>query len=293
MDKILDSGLLLIDKPPNMTSFDCVRKVRKFCSKNLKVGHGGTLDPFSTGLLIILIGKATRLAPFIQGMDKVYEGILKFGYSTDTYDVDGNILEEGPLPDFSKVNLNEIASSFLGPQKQIPPQFSAKRINKKRAYEYARRGEKVELSPVNINIYEFKLEYVAEDRLKFFLRCSSGTYVRALARDIGYKLGSPCHCLALLRKAVGSYDIQKANSLNDLLNPKGFIPFDEIELLMPEKALDFRDEKLFLNGQDILLKRNDIMAPFVKLVSASKRFLGVGKVIGRIVHPVVVFPAKD
>lgn len=293
MDSRIESGLILLDKPTQLTSHDCVSEVRKLCPKSMKVGHGGTLDPFSTGLLIILVGKATRLAAFFQGMDKVYEGIFKFGISTDTFDVDGDVVEEGPLPDFQKVNLEELGNSFLGEQEQVPPSFSAKRVGKKRAYDLARQGEKVLLEPVKINIYSFSLEYIAEDRLKFSLKCSSGTYVRAIARDIGLKINSPCHCLALVRKSVGKFDLIKANSLEDPFNPKGFIPFDRIDLSFPVARVDYREEKLILNGQDIVASKEfQGTSGWVKLINPKDKFIGLGKINGRIVHPTVVFPEK-
>jgi tRNA pseudouridine55 synthase len=293
MDRKVESGLILLDKPTRLTSHDCVNEVRKLCPKSMKVGHGGTLDPFSTGLLIILVGKATRLASFFQGMDKVYEGIFKFGVSTDTFDVDGNVVEEGALPDFQKINLENLANSFLGEQEQIPPSFSAKRVGKKRAYDLARQGKKVVLDPVKINIYGFSLEYVAEDRLKFSLRCSSGTYVRAIARDLGAKINSPCHCLALVRKSVGKFDLINANSLDDPFNPKGFIPFDTIDLSLSIARVDYREEKLILNGQDIIASK-DIQGTsgWVKFINPKDKFIGLGKVDGRIIHPSVVFPEK-
>ncbi|MFB3850815.1 MAG: tRNA pseudouridine(55) synthase TruB [Acidobacteriota bacterium] len=293
MDSRIESGLILLDKPTGLTSHDCVSEVRKLCPKWMKVGHGGTLDPFSTGLLIILVGKATRLASFFQGMDKVYEGIFKFGVSTDTFDVDGNIVEEGMLPDFQKINLETLANSFVGEQEQIPPSFSAKRVGKKRAYDLARQGKKVVLEPVKINIYGFSLEYVAEDRLKFSLRCSSGTYVRAIARDLGAKINSPCHCLALVRKSIGKFDLTNANSLDDPFNAKGFIPFDKIDLSLAVAKVDYREEKLILNGQDIIASKEiQGTSGWVKFINPKDKFIGLGKVEGRIIHPSVVFPEK-
>ncbi len=289
----MESGLILLDKPTGLTSHDCVTEIRKLCPKWMKVGHGGTLDPFSTGLLIILVGKATRLASFFQGMDKVYEGIFKFGVSTDTFDVDGNISVEGALPDFQNINLEEIANSFIGHMQQIPPSFSAKRIGKKRAYDLARQGKAVSLEPVNITIYSFSLEYIAEDRLKFWLKCSSGTYVRAIARDLGEKLNSPCHCLALVRKSVGKFDLLNSNTLDDPFNQKGFIPFDKIDLSISIARVDYREEKLILNGQDITASREiQENSGWVKFVNPKEKFIGLGKIDGRIIHPSIVFPEK-
>ena len=287
------AGLILLDKPTGLTSHDCVKEVRKRCPRRTKVGHGGTLDPFSTGLLMILVGKATRLASFFQGMDKVYEGIFKFGVSTDTFDCDGKIAEEGPLPDFPNIDLKKLSDSFIGAQEQVPPSYSAKRIRKQRAYDLARQGEAVVLEPVTISIRELSLEPVAEDRLRFNLRCSSGTYVRALARDIGFRIGSPCHCLALVRKSVGAFSLGSANTLDDCFSPKGFIPFDRIDLDLPAARVDFREERLILNGQDIMApKEMQGGSGWVKFMSPQEKFLGLGKIDGRTIHPSVVFSEK-
>jgi len=270
------SGLILLDKPTGLTSHDCVKEVRKRCPRHTKVGHGGTLDPFSTGLLMILVGKATRLASFFQGMDKVYEGIFKFGTSTDTFDCDGKVTEEGPLPDFRAIDLGKLAGSFLGAQQQVPPSYSAKRIKKQRAYDLARQGEVVVLEPVTISIHDFILELVAEDRLRFNLRCSSGTYVRALARDVGARLGSPCHCLALVRKSVGAFSLGSANTLENCFEPRGFIPFDKIELELPAARVDHREERLILNGQDVMAPKEIQGATgWVKFISPQEKFLGL------------------
>lgn len=294
MSKNIESGLILLDKPTKMTSHDCVVEIRKLCPKWMKVGHGGTLDPFSTGLLMVLVGKGTRLAPFFQGMDKVYEGIFKFGTATDTFDVDGNIVEEGPLPDFNKIDLAKIANSFIGTQEQIPPSFCAKHIGKRRAYDLARNGEKVVLEPVKITIYDFFLEYIAEDKMRFLLKCSSGTYVRAIARDLGIKLNSPCHCLALVRKSVGNFDLNSANSFEDPFNPKGFFPFDKIDLSLAIARVDYKEEKMILNGQDIIAPKDlKDTSGWVKFVNPKEKFVGLGKIEGRTIHPAVVFPEKN
>jgi tRNA pseudouridine55 synthase len=288
------SGLILLDKPAGMTSHDCVKEIRRFCPRHTKVGHGGTLDPFSTGLLMVLVGKATRLASFFQGMDKVYEGVFQFGASTDTFDCDGKIVEEGGLPDWSKVSLRETEASFIGPQMQVPPSFSAKRIKKQRAYELARMGELVVLEPVPIEIYNLKLEQISEDKLTFSLRCSSGTYVRSIARDAGVRLNSPCHCLALVRKSVGAFNLSMANSLESAFDPPGFIPFDKIDLSLPTVRVDFREERLVLNGQDIIAPKDFPSGDgWVRFISPKETFLGLGKVEGRAIHPNIVFPEKS
>lgn len=283
-------GLILLDKPSGLTSHDCVKEVRRLCPRHTKVGHGGTLDPFSTGLLMVLVGKATRLASFFQGMDKVYDGVFRFGAATDTFDRDGQVVEEGPLPDWSRIDLRELEASFVGPQMQVPPSFSAKRIKKQRAYELARMGEEVILEPVPIEIYNLRLEKLSDDSLKFSLRCSSGTYVRSVARDAGRKIGSPCHCVELTRRSVGAFSLETANAISDPFAERGFVPFDRIDLAIPPVRVDFREERLVLNGQDVIAPRDlPLDSEWVKLVSPKDTFLGIGRIEGRAIHPHVVF----
>jgi len=287
-------GLILMDKPAGMTSHDCVKEVRRLCPRHTKVGHGGTLDPFSTGLLMVLVGKATRLASFFQGMDKVYEGIFQFGASTDTLDCDGQVVETGKLPDWNSVDIRALEAAFVGPQMQIPPSFSAKRIKKQRAYELARMGEDVVLEPVPIEIYNLRLERISDDRASFSLRCSSGTYVRSIARDMGQKLGSPCHCVKLVRRSVGNFSLERANPLAEPFADSGFIPFDRIDLSIPSVRVDLREERMVLNGHDIIApKEISADAGWVRFVSPRETFLGLGRVEGRAIHPGIVFPEKS
>lgn len=285
-------GLILLDKPAGMTSHDCVDAVRKLLPRKFKVGHGGTLDPFCTGLLILLLGKATRLATIFQKMDKAYEGLFRFGTATDSFDRDGKVTETGTAPDLTKEQWTAAANKFVGPQPQLPPAFSAKRIGSRRAYDLAREGAEFTLEPVAVEIYSFEVDPVNETDLHFRLKCSSGTYVRAVARDMGQALGSPAHCLTLSRTAVGPFTSDQCNSLEEPFSPKGFIPFDAIDAGLAQHRTGPREEKLLLNGQDI-------PAPpalygqgrLVKVLAPSGRFLALGKVAGRVIHPEVVFPA--
>ncbi len=146
------------------------------------------------------------------------------------------------------------------------------------------------LEPVPIEIYSFKLERNSEDSLRFSLRCSSGTYVRSIARDAGVKIGSPCHCVELIRRTVGPFSLESANGISEPFAEKGFIPFDRIDLAIPPVRVDFREERLVLNGQDVIAPRDlPIDSKWVKLVSPREAFLGIGRVEGRAIHPHVVF----
>ncbi len=285
-------GLILLDKPTGMTSHDCVREVRRNCPRKFKVGHGGTLDPFCTGLLILLLGKATRLAGFFQGMDKAYEGVIRFGEGTDTYDRDGQVVATGPTPAArSLAEWQEVANGFVGPLLQVPPAFSAKRVGRMRAYEMARQGMTPELEAVPVHIYRFDVSPVDERDLHFRIRCSSGTYVRSVAKDLGERMGSPAHCYQLCRTEVGRFSVQEANALGDPFAASGFIPFDLVDLGFPVHGVNHREERLLLFG-------HKIPAPtelqghegLVKIVSPAERFIALGRLEGRQIQPSLVFP---
>lgn len=284
-------GLILLDKPSKMTSHDCVDELRKLLPRKFKVGHGGTLDPFCTGLLILLLGKGTRLSALFQKMDKSYEGIIRFGTATDSFDCDGKVTETGPLPRLDAAGWQEAANKFVGPQLQVPPAFSAKRLGNRRAYELAREGIAVELQPVSVQIFDFTVEPVSESDLHFLLRCSSGTYVRAIARDLGALVQSPAYCLELRRTAVGPFVAKDANQLNDPFRPPGFMGFDDVDLGFPVHRANYREERLLFNGQNIPAPPQPLpQGQILKVVGPSERFIAIGKISGRQIHPETVFP---
>lgn len=206
------SGILLVDKPPRMTSHDVVYRLRRALNIS-RIGHAGTLDPLATGLLIMLIGRATKYSQFLTGMDKSYRGTMKFGEITDSYDSDGNILEARPVHDLSLNKLQTIADEFLGTSEQIPPMFSAKKIHGRPLYKLARKGHTVERLPVTINISHFAIESLSSNFADFFVHCSKGTYVRSLVHEFGEKLGCGAHLSALCRCSVGPFSLSSAISL--------------------------------------------------------------------------------
>ncbi len=212
---VLD-GALLIDKPAAWTSHDVVAKVRGHFRLE-KVGHCGTLDPMATGLLILVLGKATKLSEKLMSADKVYEGTLRLGETTDSYDADGELVEARSVPPLTLDDLNQAAASFSGDQLQVPPMVSAKKINGVPLYKLARKGQEVhrEARPVHIYTYRFT-EY--EDPFAYFrVSCTKGTYVRSLAHDLGQKLGCGAHLTALRRVASGKFDLKDATPLEDIL----------------------------------------------------------------------------
>ena len=286
----MNEGLILLDKPSGLTSHDCVARVRKRLPRKTKVGHAGTLDPFSTGLLVLLVGRGTRLAYLMQGMDKTYEGVLRFGESRDTFDRDGAVTGTGPIPELQKEEWQSFANRFIGRQMQVPPGFSAKRVKGQRAYELARQGISVPLEPKMVEVYEFKVEPVSQSDIRFRLGCSSGTYVRAIARDMGEVVGSPAFCLELCRTTVGPFAIGGANSLEDPFSAAGFIPFDSIDLGLPVHRANHREERLVLSGQKIPAPLHlQGVQGFVKIAGPSGGFLAIAKAETRQLQPLTVF----
>jgi tRNA pseudouridine55 synthase len=210
-------GAILIDKPSGPTSHDVVDAIRrKFGIK--KVGHCGTLDPAATGLLIIVLGRGTKLSEKLMGDDKVYEGTIKFGETTDSYDADGELISSLPVPPITLDQLNEEAAKFIGDQMQVPPMVSAIKKGGVPLYKLARKGVEVEREPRLIHIYNFRFSEYAEPVGTFKLASTKGTYVRSVAHDLGQKLGCGAHLATLRRSVSGKFDVADALSLDQVLN---------------------------------------------------------------------------
>lgn len=206
-------GILLIDKPAGLTSHDVVYRVRRKLHIK-RVGHAGTLDPMATGLLIMLVGKATKASQYLMGVDKVYEGTVRLGVTTNSQDADGEVMETQPVPEFSAAQIEEALNSFLGDQYQTPPMFSAIKIDGVPLYKLARKGEEIEREPRFVRISKIEnLGYSAPD-LHFRLHCTKGTYVRTFAHDFGRKLGCGGHLCALRRIQSGELSVDNAITLD-------------------------------------------------------------------------------
>jgi tRNA pseudouridine55 synthase len=210
-------GAILIDKPVGPTSHDVVDAIRRrFQIK--KVGHCGTLDPNATGLLIIVLGRGTKLSEKLMGDDKVYEGTIKFGETTDSYDADGELTASLPVPLLTLEQLNEEATKFIGDQMQMPPMVSAIKKNGVPLYKLARKGIEVEREPRLIHIYNFRFTNYAEPLGEFRVACTKGTYVRSIAHDLGQKLGCGAHLATLRRSVSGKFDVADATRFDDVMN---------------------------------------------------------------------------
>jgi tRNA pseudouridine55 synthase len=202
-------GILLVDKKEGETSFSVVRKVRNACGAK-KVGHAGTLDPFATGLLVVLLGQATKLSPFLMEGEKQYRAVIRLGTETDTMDPTGRIIRTSPVPSMDPDFIKECALSFLGEIEQVPPLFSAVKYRGKRAYHLARRGIKAELAKRKVRIYRLGIESIDLPDVTVAVTCSGGTYIRSLAGDLGRRLGPGAHLKALRRLSSGSFSVAHA-----------------------------------------------------------------------------------
>lgn len=208
-------GALVIDKPQGKTSHDVVDAVRHMAGFR-QVGHLGTLDPLATGVLVVLLGRATRLVQFYSGRRKRYTAGFRFGFATDSYDSDGEAKGPDSAPALEAATLERFAAERVGRFAQMPPIFSAKKVNGRPAYELARKKKEVELKPVEVELFEFKLTEVEGSVARFLIECSSGTYIRSLAQEMGEKIGSGAHLSEICRTAVGEFSLQQAWKLDDL-----------------------------------------------------------------------------
>jgi tRNA pseudouridine55 synthase len=209
--------LLLLNKPLYWTSFDLVKKVRgailkQTNIKSIKVGHAGTLDPLATGLIIVCTGAYTKKIEQFKNLDKEYEADLMLGANTPSHDLETPVNERFEISHISETLLNDSLKNFIGTYEQKPPSYSAKFINGKRAYELARKGRSMELKPNLVSIHNLEMISYNEPILKIKIKCGKGTYIRALARDIGKKLNTGAHLTALKRTAIGDYTLEKAMS---------------------------------------------------------------------------------
>jgi tRNA pseudouridine55 synthase len=219
------NGVLVIDKPAGITSHDVVARVRRICRER-SVGHLGTLDPMATGVLPLVLGRMTRLAQFYASSDKAYEGEIRLGFATDTYDAEGRAASEPNQVSCSLDDVRAAATRFTGEITQVPPPFSAKKIAGVPAYKLARNSKPVELAPVRVLVHELVISGVEGENVRFSARVSSGTYLRSIAHDLGAVLGVGGHLAGLRRTAVGEFDVADAHT------------FDELEAAMQQGNLD-------------------------------------------------------
>ncbi|HWA10754.1 MAG TPA: tRNA pseudouridine(55) synthase TruB [Opitutaceae bacterium] len=227
-------GVLLVDKPRDHTSHDVIARLRGKL-KMKRVGHAGTLDPMATGLLVVLVGKATGLSQYLISLDKEYTATMKLGVVTNSQDADGEVTETRPVPPLTEADVQAAMAGFLGDQYQTPPMFSAIKINGVPLYKMARKGEEIEREPRFIRVISWELTRFAPPELDFRLRCTKGTYVRTLAHDLGQKLGCGAHLTALRRTATDKLSVSQALTMDQI----EALPLPELEkhLLAPHDVV--------------------------------------------------------
>jgi len=293
------NGIVVVDKPAEWTSHDVVAKFRGM-AKTKSVGHLGTLDPIATGVLPLIVGNVTRLARFYTKADKTYEAVVRLGYSTDTYDRAGKATSATAAPPGIEA-IEQAVRKFVGPQEQMPPQYSAKKVAGRAAYESARRNIAVELKPVEIEIFELRVDGYNAPDLRLTVRCSGGTYVRSIAHDLGTALGCGAHLQELRRTRSGDFAIEQACTLEELQElatgsrlADAFLPASE---LLPEFPAIWVDE---VTAGQIRQGRNFHASPFrerqdaqfVKAITGTgegARLVAVGEAeTPNIYHPIVV-----
>ncbi len=255
------NGVLIINKPAGITSHDVVARVRRLFSMR-QVGHCGTLDPFATGLLLVTLGKATKISRFLEAENKTYRATLRLGQSTDSLDCDGTIVETLPIPLLTAASLTKTMQSFLGEQEQIPPMYSAVKIGGKKLYELARKGETIEREARRIQVEDMTLLSYQEPFVEFRVVCSRGTYVRVLASDLASRLGTVGHLAQLHREAIGSWHDNQSLSLEDLSIDSPLLSIREALNFMTQIGLTGNSLRYAQYGRPLTL---DTQAPVVLL----------------------------
>lgn len=273
------NGILIVNKSKGYTSHDIVAKVKKITGE--KVGHTGTLDPLATGVLPLLIGKGTLCSKYLMNHDKTYKVILKLGIQKSTGDEEGDIIQQEIVDEkiLDEGNVKIVLERFLGEQEQIPPMYSAIKVNGKKLYEYARKGQEVEVKPRKITIYDIHLLKIDREicEIQFQVSCSKGTYIRSLCEDIAKKMGTVGYMKALQRTRVGNFTIEQAvldEDLKDETIKKHIITIESLFKNIENIELNGRKLQLFLNGVKL---SSDLKDGIYKIYS-KKQFIGIGVV---------------
>lgn len=304
-----NDGLLLIRKPSGCTSHDVVQEARR-ALRQRKIGHCGTLDPDATGLLLLTLGRGTRLTRFLIRAPKVYEGAVRLGVATDTYDASGKIVRESPV-EVSRDQLEAEMSRFVGVYDQISPPYSAKKVKGRKLYELAREGKSVPRQTTSVRVYEFSLTSALTEAdqptrdFDFRLSCSSGTYARSLAHELGERLECGGHLCELRRVQIGDFSLRNATDLEQLRGShadpttlgEAWIPFHQIPLPFPQIVTDAQQERRVLHGQTVLAPEISASeGDWVKVTNSRGHFIAVGMVAERIgdkglgvIQPRIVF----
>jgi tRNA pseudouridine55 synthase len=290
-------GVLVVDKSPGWTSHDVVNRARRIAGTK-RVGHLGTLDPSATGVLPLVIGRATRLAQFYTRSDKIYEGTVRFGWSTDTYDGEGTPASAKVEPQIDAPQLEGWLERFRGEFLQTPPPVSAKKVDGHRAYELARKAIAVELEPVKVQVYELTLLELRGGDARVRVHCSGGTYVRSIAHDLGQLAGCGAHLAELRRLASGEFEIAQARTLEQLESLAAserlldaLVPASQMLPAFPAVFVDDLTATQIRNGRNFRGSpfRSQAASRYVKAVNRREELVAIGEaVLPNLYHPVVV-----
>lgn len=290
-------GVIVVDKPEGWTSHDVVGRMRGIAGTK-RIGHLGTLDPIATGVLPLMIGQATRLAQFWEGAEKVYEAVVRFGFATSTYDRAGEPCSPDTAPDVPAAQIEACLAPLRGEIEQTPPPVSAKKIGGVPAYKLARKNVAVSLAPVRVSIYELTLLAAEGARARLRIRCSSGTYVRSIAHQLGLSLGCGAHIESLVRTQSGPFRIDQAYSLERLQTLKdegrlaeALIPASELLPEFPSVFVDDVSVTHIRQGRDFNVSpfRVDAGAPHVKAIGPAGQLVAIGRIVlPHVYHPMVV-----
>jgi len=287
-------GVLIIDKPRGLTSHDVVNRVRRILGQR-SVGHLGTLDPLATGVLPLVTGNLTRLAQFYAASEKIYEGVIRFGYATDTYDAEGEPTSPEQTVKVSLEQLRELAARFKGVIEQMPPPFSAKKVHGVPAYKLARKHKNVPLKPVRVEIKELEILAVDGDRAGFQARVASGTYMRSVAHDMGREMGCGAHLESLRRTTLGEFNLSQAHTLEQLeeaakagepeemfIHPRQLLPQFPCVTATEEMATRIRSGRT-VNLPELSRARQ------VKVFAGQRELIAIAtRVAGTLFHPKIV-----
>ena len=290
-------GVIVVDKPAGWTSHDVVNRARRIANSK-KVGHLGTLDPMATGVLPLVVGRATRLAQFYTRSDKIYEGVVRFGWATDTYDAEGAPTSEKTEPQIEAAELERYLESFRGEFLQTPPLVSAKKVEGRRAYELARKAIAVELEPVKVHVYDLTLVELHGSDARLRAHCSAGTYMRSIAHDLGQLAGCGAHLAELRRLASGEFEIAQARTMEQLESLAAserlldaLVPAAQTLPGFPTVFVDDLTATQIRNGRNFRASpfRSPAASRYVKAVNRREELVAVGEaVLPNLYHPVVV-----
>ena len=276
------NGIIVINKPKEYTSHDVVAKVKKILNIK-KVGHTGTLDPNATGVLPLLLNTGTKLSKYLIEHDKEYEVTLELGIKTDTADIEGNVIKKEEV-NLKKINdIEETLNTFLGEQTQIPPIYSAIKVNGKKLYEYARSGQNINIEPRNIQIYEIELQKIDKQKneINFRVHCSKGTYIRSLCEDIAQRLGTIGYMKELTRTKVGNFTINEAVKIEEIENNKEQIIKEKLisieKFFESKESIKLNKKQLdkFLNGVKIRIYKQENIC---RIYNENNEFIGIGTI---------------